>query len=142
MGQWSGPVQYFLGFLSRTTTCHIMILFRIAFLKALFHKYVNSVFLLSLFNFFFSTNFSNYQNIQRVKILTKAVCLPRNPRVHCCLHGFQTINPKRYRTNMDVFANVLKKGLLYFVKTYCGKKIVAVSNITNQVRIHKMNEQV
>jgi len=36
------------------------------------------------------------------------------------------MNPKRYRTNMDVFANVLKKGLLYVVKTYCGKKIIAV----------------
>lgn len=79
-----------------------------------------------------STTLSSY----KVKILTKAACLPRKPRVHCCLHGFQTINPKRYRTNIDVFANVLKKGLLYFVKTYCGKKIIAVSKITGYVGIH------
>lgn len=45
--------------------------------------------------------------------LTKAACFPRNPLVHCCLHGFQIIKPKRYRTNIDVFAKVLKNGLLY-----------------------------
>jgi hypothetical protein len=32
------------------------------------------------------------------------------------------MKPKRYRTNMDVFAKVLKNGLLYCVKTYCREK--------------------
>lgn len=106
--------------------CHVFLWYDSVYISNMEPLLFSSLYFKGLF---FCANLGKYQHVCRATILTKAACLPRNPRVHCCLHGFQTINPKRYRTNMDVFANVLKKGLLYLVKTYCGKKTIAVSKI-------------
>lgn len=34
------------------------------------------------------------------------------PRLHCCRHGFQNINPSKYNINIHVFAYVVKNGWL------------------------------